>query len=86
MCLPSFDKTRSKTLTLEYRINRGENNWGGGSKWFDITIIGGLSNQGVGCLDKLKIVAFLAKHVSLFIYLCELTHLPINSGSFECTS
>ena len=32
-------------FTLEYRINGGggENNrWGGGWKWFDITIIGGL--------------------------------------------
>ena len=42
---------------------------GGGWKWFNITIIGGLEQSGEGCLDKLKIVVYLAKHIS-FIYLC----------------
>ena len=43
---------------------------GGGWKWFDITIIGGVGMIGGGCFEKLKIVVFLGKHVSL-IYLCE---------------
>ena len=38
---------------------------------FDITIIGGWNNRGGGCLEKLKIVLFLGKHIS-FIYLWEL--------------
>ena len=38
--------------------------------WFDITIMGGWNNWGGGCFEKLKIVVFLAKHVS-FIYLYE---------------
>ena len=50
----------------------GENNRGSWT-WFDITIIGGRGVAIIGeieCLEKLKIVAFLRKHVS-FIYLCE---------------
>ena len=31
----------------------------------------GWNNWGEGCLEKLKIVVFLAKHVISFIYLCE---------------
>ena len=56
---------------------------GGSWKWFNITMIGG-----GGCLEKLKIVVFLGKHVS-FIYLCTvmlLIHLLLHFGSVECTS
>ena len=70
--LKSFQKCQT-TVECEYRINGG-----GGVR----IIAGGLemvqysNNQGVGtvggsgCLEKLKIVVFLVKHVS-FLYLCE---------------
>ena len=60
---------------------------GGGCKWFDITIIGGLEQSGVGCLDKLNI-AFLCLLISyIFMWtVMLLIHLPTNSGSVECTS
>ena len=49
----------------------GDENSRVGWTWLDITIIGevGIIGGG-GCLEKLKIVVFLGKHVS-FIYLCE---------------
>ena len=70
-------------------MGEGENNQGGW-KWFNITIIGGLAQLGGGvCLKNLKMVVFLAKHIS-FIYFMRtvmfLIHLHINSGSVECTS
>ena len=58
---------------------------GSGLKWFDQTIIGGLEQSGGGaCLEKLNIVVFFAKHVSLIVML--LIHAMMNSGSVECTS
>ena len=62
---------RRVSSTFEYRINGGVMREIGGWKLFDILIIGGLEQSGGGgCLEKLKIAVFLAKHVS-FIYLCE---------------
>ena len=58
--------------TLEYRINGGGVRMIRGKewKWFALAIIGGLKQSGGGgCLEKLKIVVFLAKHVFFIIYL-----------------
>ena len=62
-----FD-SRHRNYSRVPNKREGENNLGGW-KLLDITIIGGWNNRG-GCLEELKIIIFLAKHVS-FIYLYE---------------
>ena len=57
--------------TLEYRIKGGENNRGVG---LDMARLRGWNNRGGGCLEKLKIVVFLANKAGtslIYIYLCE---------------
>ena len=63
-----------------------ENNQGVGWKWFDITIIGRLEQSEGGYLEKLQIVVILAYLLYIYVNSDILIHLPMNSGSVECTS
>ena len=64
----------------------GENNRGGGLEMIRYNNNRVVRAIGGGCLENLKIIIFLAKHVS-FTYLYELLliHFHMNSGSIECT-
>ena len=64
----SLKFARCKVLS-EYRINGGgDNNWGLDKAQYNNHQGAGIIGE--GCLEKLKIVMFLGKHIS-FIYLSE---------------
>ena len=68
---PSWLKCRKiPVTTLEYRINGGGVKIIGGLEMARYNNDRGVGTIGGGCLEKLKIVVFFAKHIP-FIYLCE---------------
>ena len=73
--LPDQKNTRPYTqvslkLSDNTTYSRVPNKRGGGRKWFDITIIGGVGTIGGEVLGEIENSRFLSEHVS-FIYLCE---------------